>query len=141
MTSEGSPTWGQVFGSTFKVVGGIAAGCLLIGISLNRFVLPSSTEREILDDLQALKVAVVSYREDHEGQLPERLSELLAPAQGESRRYINRIPTDPWGNSYEFETSPGGFHLRCLGQDQRPGGEGEDRDFVIEWRAPFTENR
>ncbi len=141
MTSEGSPSWRQAFGSTFLVIGAIAVGCLVIGILLNRFFLPSATEAEILEDLQALKVAVVSFRQDHEGQLPTQLSDLLAPAKGERRRYINRIPSDPWGNAYDYEKSPDGFRLTCLGRDEQPGGEGEDGDFAIEWRAPFTENR
>ncbi|MEQ8767618.1 MAG: type II secretion system protein GspG [Planctomycetota bacterium] len=141
MTGADAPTWPQAFGSTLKVIGSIAGACLVVGILLNRFVLPSATEEEILEDLEALQVALVAYRQDNAGQLPGALSDLLLPLTEESRRYINRIPTDPWGESYRYEKFPGGFRLRCLGRDKRSGGDGEDRDFQVEWREPFREDR
>ncbi|HLT90732.1 MAG TPA: type II secretion system major pseudopilin GspG [Woeseiaceae bacterium] len=44
--------------------------------------------------------------------------------------YIDRLPTDPWGNPYLY-LSPGNhgeFDLYTLGRDGRPGGEGLDAD-------------
>ncbi len=36
---------------------------------------------------------------------------------------------DPWNRTYLLETDGGGrLHIRCLGKDGEPGGEGEDRD-------------
>lgn len=45
--------------------------------------------------------------------------------------YLDRPPTDPWGNRYEY-LSPGqrnqDFDVYTLGRDGRPGGDGEDAD-------------
>jgi general secretion pathway protein G len=44
------------------------------------------------------------------------------------------IPTDPWGNPYQYEyPGPGGddtFVLRSLGADGAPGGEGDAMDIT-----------
>ncbi|MDY6812592.1 MAG: type II secretion system major pseudopilin GspG [Pseudomonadota bacterium] len=44
--------------------------------------------------------------------------------------YLDRLPTDPWGNPYVY-LSPGthgAFDLSSLGADGQPGGEGMDAD-------------
>ena len=51
---------------------------------------------------------------------------------GWSGPYIaKKIPTDPWGNPYDYSVpGPNGlpFGIRSLGADGREGGEGNDRD-------------
>ncbi len=44
------------------------------------------------------------------------------------------IPLDPWGKAYIYESpgTHGEFDLYSLGRDNKPGGEGEDKD-VASW--------
>ncbi|MBV5258082.1 type II secretion system protein GspG [Synechococcus moorigangaii CMS01] len=51
--------------------------------------------------------------------------------------YINRLPEDPWGGSYQY-MSPGEhgrFDVWSLGADARPGGEDNNAD-IGNWTAP-----
>ena len=44
--------------------------------------------------------------------------------------YLDRVPKDPWGNSYVY-VSPGtngDYDITSYGADEAPGGEGEDAD-------------
>jgi general secretion pathway protein G len=44
--------------------------------------------------------------------------------------YLDKIPTDPWGNPYHYQ-SPGAhgeIDVFSLGADSKPGGTGEDAD-------------
>jgi general secretion pathway protein G len=44
--------------------------------------------------------------------------------------YLDRLPTDPWGNNYEY-LNPGNhgeIDIYTLGRDGKPGGEGIDAD-------------
>lgn len=52
------------------------------------------------------------------------------PPKWKTGGYIERLPTDPWGQPYQY-LSPGengDFDLYSLGADGRPGGEGRDAD-------------
>ena len=44
------------------------------------------------------------------------------------------VPLDPWGNPYNYQNpgSHGEYDLYSLGRDNKPGGEGEDKD-VTSW--------
>jgi general secretion pathway protein G len=44
------------------------------------------------------------------------------------------LPLDPWGNPYNYQCpgSHGEYDLYSLGRDNKPGGEGEDKD-VASW--------
>ncbi|MGJ3232709.1 MAG: type II secretion system major pseudopilin GspG [Oceanicaulis sp.] len=44
--------------------------------------------------------------------------------------FINRLPTDPWGNDYQYVIPGeyGRFDIWSFGADGRVGGEGEDAD-------------
>lgn len=50
--------------------------------------------------------------------------------------YLDRIPTDPWGNAYVY-VSPAAardYEISSYGADGMPGGEGEDGD-IHSWDA------
>jgi len=50
--------------------------------------------------------------------------------------YMDRVPTDPWGNAYVY-VSPGAerdYEIISYGADGVPGGEGEDAD-IQSWDA------
>ncbi len=44
------------------------------------------------------------------------------------------VPLDPWGNPYNYQCpgSHGEYDLYSLGRDNKPGGDGEDKD-VASW--------
>jgi general secretion pathway protein G len=43
-------------------------------------------------------------------------------------KYLQKIPKDPWGNEYYYESDGGEFNIISFGKDKREGGEdfGED---------------
>ena len=47
-----------------------------------------------------------------------------------SRRYIKRLPDDPWGNPYQYKIpgENGDYDLFSLGADGDIGGEGDNSD-------------
>lgn len=50
--------------------------------------------------------------------------------------YLDRVPTDPWGNPYVY-IAPGtdrDYEISSYGADGIPGGEGEDGD-INSWEA------
>lgn len=53
-----------------------------------------------------------------------------APVPPNWRRYLDKLPTDPWGRPYQY-LNPG-LHgevdVLSLGADGQPGGEGKDAD-------------
>jgi len=44
--------------------------------------------------------------------------------------YLDRLPEDPWGNTYHYRNpgEHGEIDVYSLGRDNRPGGEGVDAD-------------
>ncbi|MCZ6710187.1 MAG: type II secretion system major pseudopilin GspG [Gammaproteobacteria bacterium] len=42
--------------------------------------------------------------------------------------YIKKLPTDPWGSEYVYESAERGFVLFCLGADGNEGGDGLNAD-------------
>ena len=50
--------------------------------------------------------------------------------------YINRLPKDPWGNTYQYlqPGNKGDFDVFSMGADGKPGGEGMDAD-VGNWNV------
>ena len=59
-----------------------------------------------------------------------------APKNYRKGGYIDRVPTDPWGNAYVY-VSPAAerdYEISSYGGDGVPGGEGEDGD-IHSWDA------
>jgi general secretion pathway protein G len=58
------------------------------------------------------------------------------PASWRGPYLRRRVPDDPWGRPYRYVApgaeNPDSYDLYSLGRDDRPGGEGEDRD-VLSW--------
>lgn len=86
-------------------------------------------------DIGTLSQALKLYRLDN-GRYPtneEGLDSLVQPppgAQGAGRGYLDRLPKDPWGTSYQYRNPGvhGEIDVFSLGADGRPGGEGNDAD-------------
>jgi general secretion pathway protein G len=91
-------------------------------------------------DLRTISAALKMYRLDNgdypTGQqglkaLAERPSTPPVPANWSAEGYLPQVPVDPWGNPYVYVApAPGGFELKSLGKDGKPGGEGLDADLT-----------
>jgi hypothetical protein len=70
--------------------------------------------------------ALQRYR-DRRRAWPEHLSALVPD-------YLDRVPWDPWGRELLYRAKPSGrgYVLACYGADGEPGGEGDDRDWLVE---------
>lgn len=63
----------------------------------------------------------------------EGISKLTEKSEG-SESILTRIPIDPWGHSYQYN-SPGRtdpFEVICFGADGKEGGQGANMD-IISW--------
>lgn len=46
--------------------------------------------------------------------------------------YEKKVPQDPWGAKYVYESDGGKYILKSLGKNRREGGDGYDRDISSE---------
>ena len=64
----------------------------------------------------------------------EGLEVLVEPSAAFPDGLLNKLPTDPWGNAYEYH-SPGRnspYDVICFGADNREGGTAADADLSSE---------
>jgi len=125
----------------------VIIGLLATVVAIN--VLPSQ-DRAMLGktqaDISVLEQAVETYRLDNlafptDQQGLEALvsapSDLARPERYREGGYIRRLPTDPWGNPYQYRrrSAHGGqFDVFSFGADGKTGGEGDDAD-LGNWQA------
>lgn len=91
-------------------------------------------------DIQVLTTALHLYKLDNftYPSTQQGLQALVAKPSGDPPApnwkpggYIQRLPTDPWGNPYQYlnpGTHGGPFDLFSLGADGKPGGTGINAD-------------
>ncbi|HVN38591.1 MAG TPA: type II secretion system major pseudopilin GspG [Myxococcota bacterium] len=109
-----------------------------------------------MTQIKDLEAALETFRMDN-GRYPtteEGLAALVAPPPTLEERsnyqangyYLsgNRLPSDPWGNAYQYR-NPGvhnasTFDLWSLGADGAPGGSGIDAD-LGNWPGGFAEHQ
>lgn len=119
----------------------VIIGLLATVVAIN--VLPSQN-RAMLGkaqaDISVLEQAVETYRLDNlafptDQQGLEALvsapADLARPERYREGGYIRRLPTDPWGNPYQYRrrSAHGGqFDVFSFGADGKAGGEGDDAD-------------
>lgn len=88
-------------------------------------------------DISALKTALDRYYLDN-GSYPttdQGLQALVSapstgrvPANYEEGGYIERVPPDPWGNPYFYQSDGNGYVLKSFGADGVEGGTGKNAD-------------
>ena len=88
-------------------------------------------------DIAQLKTALDRYYIDN-GSYPtsdQGLTALVSrpssgriPANYEDGGYIQRVPNDPWGNPYVFQSDGNAYVLKSYGADGAEGGEGKNAD-------------
>ena len=62
--------------------------------------------------------------------LVERPSTPPVPSSWPQGGYLSAPPLDAWGKPYEYQSEGGGFTIKSLGKDGKPGGEGVDADIT-----------
>ncbi|MET0081367.1 MAG: type II secretion system major pseudopilin GspG [Sedimenticola sp.] len=93
----------------------------------------------VQQDIRALEAALNLFRLDNfdypsteQGleSLVERPADLVSGARWKEGGYIERVPKDPWGNTYLYlqPGSHGDFDLYSLGADGVAGGSGTNAD-------------
>lgn len=88
-------------------------------------------------DISEIKTALDRYYLDN-GYYPtsdQGLTSLVtAPTSGqipsnyEDGGYIEKLPLDPWGNPYFYQSDGNSYVLKSFGGDGKPGGTGKDAD-------------
>lgn len=88
-------------------------------------------------DIGALMQALKLYRLDN-GRYPTNAQGLqalaekpsVAPVPANWRKYLERLPNDPWGATYQYLNpgTHGEIDVFSLGADGQPAGEGKDAD-------------
>jgi general secretion pathway protein G len=72
-------------------------------------------------DISEIKTALDRYYLDN-GYYPTTDQGL--PALG----YIEKLPLDPWGTPYFYQSDGNSYVLKSFGADAKPGGTGKDED-------------
>lgn len=88
-------------------------------------------------DIAGLKTGLDRYYMDN-GSYPttdQGLPALVTPPTSgrvpqnyEQGGYISRLPADPWGNPYFYQSDGNGYALKSFGADGVEGGEGKNAD-------------
>ncbi len=88
-------------------------------------------------DIAELKTALDRYYLDN-GYYPTTDQSLQAlvsqptggriPANYEEGGYVEKVPLDPWGSPYFYQSDGNGYVLKSFGADGKPGGTGKDAD-------------
>lgn len=105
----------------------------------------AAREAKARQDIQAVDSALKLYRLDNYqyptteqglAALVEKPSSQPEPRNWKSGGYLDRIPTDPWGNVYHYRNpgQHGPTDIYTLGRDNQPGGDGADAD-IGNWAA------
>ncbi len=115
------------------VILGMLAGLVAVR---TRGYLISSKQNAAKAEIANIVKAIETFYAD-QGRYPTTDEGLEVLAEGTDTwpdGFLNKVPRDPWKNSYEY-VSPGTtepYEVLCLGADGREGGEGENRDFSSE---------
>lgn len=92
--------------------------------------------RNIEGALQLYKLDNGVYPSTEQGlkALVEKPTVGVVPKKWKLGGYIQKLPEDPWGNSYKYlSPSPkGDYEITCLGTDGEVGGEGVNAD-ITNW--------
>lgn len=85
--------------------------------------------------LRLYKLDVGSFPTKNEGlsSLVQRPSTTKAHANWRANGYLVKVPTDPWGNAYQYalDHDTGAFTIASLGSDKMTGGSGSAADIVL----------
>lgn len=113
------------------VIIGLLAGAVTMGVRSYLVAGKQGVARmEIAKICQALDTYYAAY--DRYPDSNEGLEALVQPSQKFAEGLLNKLPRDPWGQPYQFN-SPGRnapYEVICYGADGREGGTGADEDII-----------
>ncbi|MDG2221810.1 MAG: type II secretion system major pseudopilin GspG [Rubripirellula sp.] len=115
------------------VILGMLAGLVAVR---TRGYLIASKQNVARAEIANMVKAIETFYSD-QGRYPTTDEGLNVLSEGTSTwpdGFLNKVPLDPWKNSYEY-VSPGStepYEVICLGADGREGGEGENQDITSE---------
>jgi general secretion pathway protein G len=115
------------------VILGMLAGLVAVR---TRGYLISSKQNAAKAEIANIVKAIETFYAD-QGRYPttdEGLEILASGTDTWPDGFLNKVPRDPWKNSYEY-INPGSrepYEVISLGGDGREGGEGENQDFSSE---------
>lgn len=81
-------------------------------------------------DIAELRTALDRYYIDN-GSYPtteQGLQALVDPPGGQGDGYVHRVPPDPWGHPYFYQSDGNTYTLKSFGADGVEGGTGKDAD-------------
>lgn len=85
-------------------------------------------------DIRGVENALQMYKLDN-GNYPSTGEGLNALVQRSANArnfnpegYLDRVPTDPWGNPYQYFSDGSDFMVKSYGADGQEGGEGKNGD-------------
>lgn len=123
----------------------IAASAMTIGLNY-KYPLAIEhfrTDRARYNDILILESAVKLFRMDT-GRYPtilEGLTALVINTEGSIqnwRRYLDRLPKDPWGNDYVYRDSAGhGVDFQIYSRGPDGVDDGGARDDVVNWEKEY----
>ena len=110
----------------------------------------AAREAKARQDIQAVDSALKLYRLDNYqyptteqglAALVEKPTSQPEPRNWKSGGYLDRVPTDPWGNVYHYRNpgQHGPIDIYTLGRDNQPGGDGADAD-IGNWTVDGNNN-
>ena len=85
-------------------------------------------------DVKAIEQALQLYKLDM-GRYPAGGDGIAALVQGNQISpdgYLPKIPVDPWGNPYAYNSDGQSFVVKSLGADGQDGGDGKNADISNE---------
>ena len=88
----------------------------------------------VKSQLESIEFVIDKFQADQQ-RFPRSLDELLVSftnEQGQTFRYIDRLPTDPWtGSPLTYEIKAGKITVISYGADGAEGGEGINADLIL----------
>ena len=82
-------------------------------------------------EIKAIEEALHLFKLDN-GFYPQALDGLISPPPGarnfEPGGYLPKVPEDPWGNMYVYQTDGRNIYIKSMGADGVDGGEGYNSD-------------
>lgn len=107
---------------------------LAVMVAPNIFQQQAGAQRDAaLGQMASLETSIQTYFLDMQ-EYPDSLADLVDNESGSARwngPYIRRIPADPWGNEYVYDSDGRNYTLMSYGPDGEQGGEGDDADITL----------
>lgn len=116
-----------------SILGGLAAQTLLSRPDAARVQAAQTDLRTLAAALDVYRLDNYRYPSSDQGlqALVERPNGSPEPKNYNPGGYLKKLPEDPWGSPYLYESADGRVELLSLGADGIEGGEGNDADIRL----------